>query len=66
VPAAGTRLALLDDEDTAATGDAGDPIDDGTEPSASRPDEVYAFLSNFASGVERGRVDSSVATDEEG
>jgi signal transduction histidine kinase len=66
VPAAGTRLALLDDEDTAATGDAGDPIDDGTEPSASRPDEVYAFLSNFASGVERGRVDSNVATDEEG
>ena len=61
VPAAGTRLALLDDEDTAATGDAGDPIDDGTEPiGVEAQTRSYSFLSNFQSGVARGRADSNV------
>jgi hypothetical protein len=56
----GTRLAVLDDEDVAATSD-----DVNSGPDGSSPEDVYAFLTSFASGVERGRADSLEPTEEE-
>lgn len=49
----GTRLAVLDDEIAPPSTD-----DANSGPDGSSPEDVYAFLTSFASGVERGRVDS--------
>ena len=65
-PVLPTRLAVLDDD---LGGDDSPPPPDDEQPEPDAPpanaDEVYAFLSNFASGVERGRADANTPEDEE-
>ena len=55
----GTRLALLDQTDHSAAAPAAD------QPEGSSPEDVYAFLTSFTSGVERGRADSLESIEEE-
>jgi hypothetical protein len=58
--ALGARLAVLEEhaEDPS-------PAADDDAPESSSPEDVYAFLTSFVSGVERGRVDSLDSSEEE-
>jgi len=61
--AVGPGIALATIETPPAASATADDVDDLHD--GSSPEEVYAFLSKFASGVERGRADSFEPNDEE-